>query len=243
MLFSVSVLATEKLVIAGDNFPPYLDRTAANYGWAWHIARLALEQSQINHQFEFAPWARVLESAAQGKRWQAVFPAYYSAERAKHFYYSEPVISTQLGLFKLRKNKDIIFNDDFSSLDGYTIGNCRNCAVREDFDASTTIDKVVTNNLESGIRMLLAGRIDLLVGNYHVSQAKIVELLKEDTSYSLTIEDIEFMLPVIQEKPLYLAISKQVKGHKELIKRFNKSLKSVKTQAEVLQIYQLNEPH
>ena len=242
LLFSmITANANEKLLIAGDNFPPYLDKTMEGKGWAWQIASLALNKANISHQLEFAPWARIMESTALGKHWHAIFPAYYSKARAEKFIYSDPIIQTQLGLFKLRKNSDIVFDNDFKNLRPYLIGNCRNCAVREDFDNDLSLNVVLTPNLESGIKMLLHERIDVLIGNFHVSQLKIKHMLEQDRSYGLTIEDVEFIQPIIQEKPLYLAISKSVKGHQESIKKFNEALAEVRYSLDATLIYQLNE--
>ena len=231
----------DELLIAGDNFPPYLDRTQEGKGWAWQIASLALEKAGIKSSLNFAPWARIMQSVGQGKGWHAIFPAYYSTARAEKFYYSDPIINTQLGLFKLRRNTHITFDNDFKNLRPYLIGNCRNCSVREDFDNDHTLNVVLTNNLDSGTKMLLRGRIDLLVGNYHVSQQKVKQMLEADRSYGLTIDDVEFMQPIIQEKPLYLAISKKIAGHKAIIDKFNKALAEVKLMPKALEIYQLNE--
>lgn len=243
LLFSINANAAEKLLIAGDNFPPYLDKLAQGNGWAWQIAELALKQAKLEHQFEFAPWARVIASAAQGRHWNAIFPAYYSESRAQSFHYSVPVMQTKLGFFKLKKNSHIQFDGDFEQVKHYRIGNCRNCAVRADFDNNHTLNKVTIANLDAGIQMLFRERIDLLIGNYHVAHVKMESMLKPGNIYGLTIDDVEFIETIIQIKPVYLAVSKKLSGHKALISRFNQALAEVNDLEQVQAIYQLNQSH
>lgn len=243
LLASLNAYAAEKLLIAGDNFPPYLDKSAPGNGWAWQIAELALKQAKIEHQFEFVPWARVMVSTPQLVNWNAAFPAYYSEARAQRFFYSAPVMQTKLGFFKLKKNSHIQFNGHFDDVKHYRIGNCRNCAVRPDFDNDDTLNKVMVASLDAGIQMLFRERIDLLVGNYHVNHVKMEAMLKPGNPYGLTIDDIEFIKPIIQIKPVYLAVSKKLDGHKELVLRFNQALIEVNELAEAQAIYQLNEVH
>jgi polar amino acid transport system substrate-binding protein len=243
LLVSLNTFSAEKLLIAGDNLPPYLDKFTEGRGWAWQITELALKQAKLDYQFEFIPWARVIVSAPELINWNAAFPAYYSEERAQKFLYSAPIIQTKLGFFKLKKNTHIKFDGSFESVKHYRIGNCRKCAVRADFDNDETLNKVIVNNLDGGIQMLFRERIDLLVGNYHVNSVKMEAMLQPGNPYGLTRGDIEFIEPTIQIKPVYLAVSKKLKGHEKIVFQFNQALTEVNNLPEVQAILQLNENH
>ena len=51
---------------------------------------------------------------------------------------------------------------------------------------------------------------------------KFISRTREDN-----VDAIEFLEPRLQEKPLYLAVSRKVKGHKQIVKDFNHGLKQI----------------
>lgn len=178
-------------------------------------------------QFKFMPWARAVEKAREGV-YDGYLPEYYSESLQKDFFVSDPFPGGPLGIFK-RKADQISFRT-LSDLKPYTIGVVRGYINTREFDEAAYLHKVVANNDIANFRMLVGKRIDLVVADKFVG----TYLLRRDMPDREG--DVEFMGPILEEKNLYLCISKKTINAESKIKAFNEGLKVIKENGKLASI-------
>ncbi|MBU2711113.1 hypothetical protein [Zooshikella harenae] len=99
MMASHGVTA-EKIKITIGEYSPYLAEELKFNGVAAHIVQEAFALVGINVEYGFFPWARSYEYAKFG-RWDGTIIWVYTEERARDFYYSDPIIEGPAVFFHL----------------------------------------------------------------------------------------------------------------------------------------------
>lgn len=146
---------------------------------------------------------------------------YYSDERNQTLAFTDPINSTKLLFYKLKK-RQISYNGDLNDLKQLRIGVVRNYIYGEEFDQSETFHKMFALNPEGNVRLLLAERVDLIVG----AQKIMAFLLTHRFSESKHLLD-ELPVPLMS-RPVYMAFSRQHPGYQLLLKDFNSALVKIK---------------
>ncbi|MBC3864330.1 transporter substrate-binding domain-containing protein [Undibacterium jejuense] len=114
---------------------------------------------------EIYPWARALSMINSGQS-DRIFTIFRTSEREKFLDFSNESIVNQKIYFYGRKSDKFAFNGDFSSLHKVRIGVLHNVSYGPEFDNARSkllIDEA--NSMESNIKKLIAGRIDLFPSN------------------------------------------------------------------------------
>lgn len=112
--------AAESLHFVAEPFPPfnYIENGEAA-GPTVKIVRDVCAHIKIECTFEILPWRRAMLLAEQGKA-NGIFAIINTPERAKVFYFSEPIVETAYSLYALDSSKFAYHTD--SDLAGHTIG-------------------------------------------------------------------------------------------------------------------------
>lgn len=218
--FSMTVLrAEEKIVsIATIEYVPYVGKNLKDYGTTSKLVTKAFKRSGYKTSIHFMPWSRAIMKTEEGK-YDAVFPAFYTKERAEKFYYSDVIAKGIIGFIK-RKDSPITYKI-LKDLRSYKIGVIRGYANTVEFDAADYLKKLTVNSDLIGIKKLLAKQIDLVITDKLVAQHII------DNSFKDEAGTIEFMWPPLEEMPLYLMVSREINGAAEIVKQFNQGLKLI----------------
>lgn len=203
-------------------FPPLIGPTLENNGCYWEICTAALESQGYTVTLTFIPWARAMKEAQHG-RFDGLFPTYLTQERTQWFIFSRPVKGLRTGFFKHKDRKDLVFNGDLRTMTNHTIGVGRDHSTSEEFDRASYLDKYeVTNNVMS-LKMLWSKRLDLIVGDETVELYHLKNINK-DPHFNGIQEDIVFMEPPLQERALYMAISKNAADSAQKLEDFNRGI-------------------
>ena len=211
--------AADKAVsLATLEWEPYVGEKLRNYGFTSEIVAEAFKRAGYTVEVHFMPWARVLQEVMKGK-YDAAYPAYYSKERAKTYILSNSFAEGPL-VFCKKKGADISYKT-LQDLRPYRIGVVRGYVNTPEFDAADYLRKDIANSDELNLRKLLRGRVDLVVIDKFTAQHILSTVIPEG------VDAIEFLEPHLQEKPLYLAVSRKVKGHQQIVKDFNHGLKQI----------------
>ena len=210
--------ANKTLSLATLEWKPYVGKKLMNYGFTSEIVTKAFKRVDYSVTVDFMPWARVLHEVLKGK-YDAAFPAYYSDKRAKTYALSNSFAEGPL-VFCKKKDVNISYKS-LQDLKPYRIGVVRGYVNTPEFDAADYLKKDLANSDEINLRKLVKGRIDLVVIDkftaHHILRTTIPE----------SVDTIEFVKPWLQAKPLYLAVSRKIKGHQQIVKDFNHGLKQI----------------
>jgi polar amino acid transport system substrate-binding protein len=153
---------------------------------------------------EFLPWARCIDETKNGEA-DGLFSAFKTPEREGYLLYgAEPLQQMPISFF-VKKGSGIRFDGDFAAMARYRIG-----VVNKTFNgprvagaiaAGTLTNFNESNSFETIVRMLVRGRIDLVVGfSAAVSGAVATEKLTGE---------IEELAPPVDVIPGFLAFTRK----------------------------------
>ena len=97
----------------------------------------------------------------------------------------------------------------------------RGYANSPEFDAADFLKKDVANSDLVNLKKLLTKRVDLIVIDELLAKYLSNKSLKEG------MEQLEFMEPPLEVKPVYLLVSKKINGGEEIVKEFNAGLQAI----------------
>ncbi|MCC2617926.1 transporter substrate-binding domain-containing protein [Aestuariibacter halophilus] len=151
------------ITITTSEYPPYMSEEHPHQGFVADVVRCAFGTQGIGVKFLFVNWVRAYDLARDGE-----YPAsaywFYTDERAKDFYYSDPMHEETLVLVKRRRNP---IPSTWSGLDSFSdvrIGMTRGYSYTPDWQAFARQHQnhvSVVNTDAQNIEMLLLDRIDV----------------------------------------------------------------------------------
>ncbi|MFZ5571138.1 MAG: substrate-binding periplasmic protein [Thermodesulfobacteriota bacterium] len=222
ILMAIPVLpaAAEQTVTLGTlDWEPYIGQKLENQGWVAEVVREAFKRSGYAVQFQFKPWARVTFEAQKGET-DGYFPEYFSEDLKKDFVLSAPFAGGPLGFFK-RRGEAVTYTR-LEDLKPYKIGVVRGYVNTAEFDGAAYLKKEEAKDDVTNIKKLLAKRLDLIVADKYVG----LYLLKQEMPDKA--DSMEFIEPALEQKDLYVCITKKNPDHEKLIQAFNDGLAKIK---------------
>lgn len=224
---SFPVMAGEPLKIASLEWEPYIGPKMEGGGYVAEIMNEAFKKSGKAIQIDYLPWARAVKMAKDGE-YAGYMPEYYSEDLKKDFILSAPFPGGPLGLFK-KKTKNIQFKK-IDDLKPYSIGVVRGYVNTAEFDAAAYLKKEEAKDDLTNFRKLSVDRIDLVVCDKYVGE----HILKAELGAAAA--EIEFMEPPLENKDLYLCISKALPDGQKIIDDFNSVIKQMTDDGSIKKI-------
>ncbi len=161
--------APRLLRIATGELPPYATEQRPDQGIALNLVRRAYEAVGYQVQFTFLPWSRAQLETQQGL-WDASAHWGASAERRAKFLLSDSLLTEQ---WQMLHRRDTPFDwHQTTDLRAYTLGLVRDYTYTPELWAEVRAGRQKAeqpSNDVSSLRMLLAGRIDVLPIERHVA--------------------------------------------------------------------------
>jgi len=190
------------------DYPPliYKDVDKRVKGFAVDIVSTVFKNLGHSLQVEIYPWARSLEMVRTGER-DCIFTIFQSREREQFLDFSRESIVPQVVYFYTRKDAGVVFNGDFSSLEGMRIGTVRKINYGPRFEEvrhKLRLDEAY--ELEQSMKKLLIGRIDLFPSNYY--SASYLLKLPRNKEIAEKILQLPIAIDVV---PSHLAFAKSKK--------------------------------
>ena len=215
------------ITVAGDAyFPPFefldeRDGLKVYRGFNIDLIRVVIAKTDLELQFLPLPWEEALRALQEG-RVDAVGGMKYDAERAHYFDFSEEYLISSLAIFVARDNSIIVELSDLEN---------RRIAVQKDDIAyqklkNRVLELTATVSQEEAIKLLLAGKVDAVVGNRMAGQY-IVQRLG-------AMERVKSVGGFINPERYGFAVRR---GNEELLAKFNEGLRKVKNDGSFDQIY------
>lgn len=106
--------AEESIRLAIGEYVPYCSEKIKNYGIVPWIVTTAFAMEGVEVKYDWYPWARAYDYARKG-RWDGSVAGVWTFEREKDFYYSDPIINSEVVFFHLRS-----YPFDWQSIDDIT---------------------------------------------------------------------------------------------------------------------------
>ena len=229
-VFSISSMlqAKDNIRLANGEWPPYLSANLYQHGFASDIVKEAFAAVNIDVEYGFFPWPRSFQYAKSGRGsskelWHGSVVWVHSVERAKYFYYSEPVMSEQQVLFFLKTKVNNW--SKIEDLQGIHIGGTSHTVypVFEEAEKKKILTIERAGNYSVLFERLLSGRIDAIPLEKKVAAYFLrTNLTKEKRDL------ITFAPTIIQNRVFHLILSKKHQNNKALIELFNQGLNKIK---------------
>ncbi|WP_165664081.1 substrate-binding periplasmic protein [Metapseudomonas otitidis] len=222
-----SLAAAEDVRLTNGEWTPYLGASLPHQGVASRIVAEAFALEGVTVHWEFHPWARSLRLAEKGERHGTAIWL-RNADRERDFYVSDPVIESGYVLFH-RKDPPL----DWQSVDdlrhyrlGATIGyDYGEAFQRAEQDGRLRVQRLAAE--EQGLRMLLAGRIDVFPMDKVVGIANLQGFSREERSR------VTFHPQPLRSDTLHLLLSRSVPGNEQLMARFNQGLAQLRESGKI----------
>lgn len=208
----------EEVSLTSCDWEPYAAEKLRNYGFTSEIISKAFERVGYKVRFKFLPWKRAMMETKRGK-YDALYSAYYSEERAKAYALSEPYTKSPV-VFCARKDANITYTK-LRDLTPYKIGIVQGYVNTPEIDKADYLykDKGAVNDLQNLLK-LLKGRTDIIIIDKYVA----ISIMKKN----LTIKgDVKFLDPPLEVKPLFVMFSKAVPKYEKRLADFNQGLKTI----------------
>lgn len=244
--------ASKKVDIATLDWPPYIGRGLCDLGWALQLAVAVFTSQGYQVSVNFLPWVRAVKMVESGKM-DVLYPEYYIEESAVSDIFPNNKRRDLLALstkfiggnvsFIKRHNDPFIYNGNLNSIIGKSVGVVRGYQNTPEFDAimdAKRINVVEAINDAQLLKLLLASRVDLIVGD-----PSVFGYITDNTNQTMTqkletVGGIEPMLPELKYNHLYFSVSKRIPHWKTLINDINVALLSFEKTGEITRIYQGN---
>lgn len=228
-LLSINVIASgsEILKFSVYDYPPFLSKSAPDYGLEPAVVKLAFEQVGIEVQFNFMPSARALEMAKQGRS-DGTLGWVHSIEREDFYHYSQAIARAPLVFFHL-KAKPFTWKT-FQDLKGKQIGTVNKYYYGEAFHKALDetvfqVDVVPEDSLN--LRKLQVGRIDVTPINLYVGYYLADQLFVAETASLFTHNE-----QVLKISEHHLLLPKSLPDSSSRLALFNKGLDIIKNNGE-----------
>ncbi|GAB2918954.1 substrate-binding periplasmic protein [Rheinheimera gaetbuli] len=233
MLLGVSLLRplplhSETLLLASSNYYPHYAADLPQQGAVSEVVRQAFLLQGIDIKLEFMPFARALRQSQQAD-YIGLVAAWYDDERAQHFYYSQPLYANQIVFFK-RKHKAIAYHDytDLAA-QGLRLALIQGYLQPQGLmQSQPNLVQVATD--EQAFFMLAKGRVDLVPAD------KLNGLYLLENKLPQYVEQLDWLTPALEQRPMYLLLSKQDPRSEYLMQQFNTGLSELRQSGQYQQI-------
>lgn len=213
------------LLTTGDDYPPYTAIRLPQGGLATDLVRQAFRKAGADVQIDWLPWARGFYKVKAGA-YAATFPYIRTPERDATFLYSDPLFEISDTLF-VRKGL-VIDPGQPETLRGrifcLPVGWALSGALESLQDPKLVI-VVRPPDIGQCVKMLQAGHADFFPSDLRQGVASLAEAgIKEG--------EIQPLAPPLQSIGVYLIVSRQRPGAKELVDRFNRGLRALRADGD-----------
>ncbi|MGI0116218.1 substrate-binding periplasmic protein [Zooshikella sp. RANM57] len=212
------------VVLGAEEWYPYVSPTLEDKGFTGRIIKEAFALSKIDVELRFMPWARALKMAQEGVI-DGTFLWYKTPEREPFFYFSQEPVTTITAVFFHLKKFEFTW-DSLDDLKKYRIGAAIGYHISDQFDEYDKAGKINVHRIKSDtqiLQMMVRGRLDLFPQDILVGYGQIYQSFPRHIASLFTNNS-----KPLTSRPAFLLLTKQNPANQELIKLFDKGLKTLK---------------
>lgn len=215
-------------LVTGNDFPPYTDKTLKEGGLFTRIVKKVFEVEGVDFSLEWMSWVGGYERTVQAN-YNATFPYSDTPDREKYMYYSNPVLESEIS-FLVRKDEVLDFSKPELLKKAYV---CKGRGYHKEdireLEAGGHIKVYLAPDIDNCISMLASGRVSAVPIDRFVARFQVEKMRKNGH-----LKDVEFTLigKVIHSSSLHFIISRKSPRAQEILKIFNRGLKTIKAKGE-----------
>lgn len=218
--------APKILRLASLEWLPYVGAELGQEGLSTLVADSAAKQFGYRVEVDRFPWTRAMQMGSRDAHYAGYFPAYYTEERARSCYFSDPIGNSTIGLAYLRDAP--LQWHTLQDLRGLPIGVVAGFSNGPAFDelvkqGELTVDASPSDMLN--LRKLLAGRVRAVV----IDKLVLRYLLLAEPTLAKARERIVFHDPPLADLTLHVCFRRTPEGLM-LQRSFNEALHSLRLQ-------------
>jgi polar amino acid transport system substrate-binding protein len=188
------------------------------------LLRLLAQRHAYQLRFELYPWARAMQVVGSGKADVLVAP-YKSAERERLLRYGEQAFFQDEVTFYVRASSLPVWEGDYALLKGRRIAVINGWTYGAAFaEALPKLHASATNSVESGLKMLAHGHVEMFASNRRDTDPVIAALGLQDKLMPLA--------PLIDVQQAYFAYPLSPRIH-ELSQQMDQMLAEMKVRGEL----------
>jgi len=242
--------APRKIKITTLDWPPYIGKDLCKQGWVQQLTIAMLASQGYEIVCTFYPWARAVATVESGDT-DILYPEYFieteapsdvykGTRRLDHLAISKKIPGGPIAFIKRKDEKDN-YNGNLFNLQGTAIGVVRGYQNTPEFDTLMDLNFFntyeVTNDLIN-IKMLIAGRVDLIIGDPAVIYYSVKDSDWAADEKAQRLNALETVKPVIQYNHLYYAVSKKQPEWEQTLEMLNRTIAEFEKSGELFNIIQ-----
>ncbi|WP_147818703.1 substrate-binding periplasmic protein [Salidesulfovibrio onnuriiensis] len=225
LAFGFSALAAaETVVFAEGEWAPFVSENMPNNGATGELVRAAMKAVGMDVKYDYYKWNRSKVLVEKGEV-AGSFPWGKNAEREAFAYFSDPVQRSTEPFFYLKSKMGDWDYKGLDSLKGLNVAGIRGYYHVGIFEKAG-INMDMSNDLETALKKLQAGRVDVVVENELV----VWETLKK--MFPGEVDKFAASKTPLREDDMYVLFSKKFPGTADLVKKFNEGLAKIKASGE-----------
>ncbi len=212
----------DEITIVAEVYPPY--EYVENGQWVGHdadIVREVCKRIGVTPVFKEYPWKRCIKMMKEGKA-EGIISLFNTPERRKFLFFPAFNMSYEKNVIFANKGSGIKM-DGLEDIKGKKLGVQAEYSYGERFDNFKGLEKDYSYSLESLVRKLDIGRMEIVIGNESV----IMHMNKK-----MGLKPIEAIYTVSND-PLHIGFSSVHPKGKELADKFGKILGDMKQEGLV----------
>lgn len=229
LILTCTTQAQEWNVVGDAQFAPYsfiLDQNDTQpKGIDVELVQAVLDEAGLRYQLRLYPWERVKRMLDRGQV-QMAFQFAGTAQRHLQYELVGP-IRTGATVFMTTHKTAIQDWREVEDLEPYTIGQVRGYAYQTDFDKADLARDTSAQNPRQLVSMLLAGRIDIIVGD----RMQLLYFVREQ----LAEQQVRLLPTPLVEMPRYVAFAK---GDTQRAQQFSAALERLRAEGRLDAIQQ-----
>lgn len=204
------------------DYPPFYSKTLKNGGPLVAIVRSALEKVGIKLKIIYMPWKRAVSQSFKGK-YDALFGCLHTVKREKKLLFSSPMLS-YANRFHVRKNSSFTWDKSkgLKGLSGKRICLIRGYSIDPEFDKADYLTKQEVDTLPQCMGMMEKKRVDMIIENPLTFNYEFKK------AYPNKPKNYKLIGPPLKTVSLFVAFSKKLPNHKEMVSKLNEGLRLIK---------------
>ena len=234
LFISPGATQAQSVKFAIGEWEPYTGQKLPANGLAAEIVSAASKAADLAPAFAFVPWKRAEASVAQNEYF-ATFPYLKSEERLSKFQFSDVLFASGLRvmLFKNNEKTKNFKYGEISDLKGLKVLIIAGSDAVKKMLEDAKVSVVESHQMDAGVKMLEANRVDAIVDDQAVLFQAIAAFLPDKKAQFYLAEK-----PFGEKTEYRLMSSLSFPDGKKLLDQFNVGLAKIKASGELNKIQQ-----
>lgn len=227
-LLASCLLNADTVLLASSDYSPHSGEHLPEEGALTAIVRRAFALQGMEVEIHYMPFARAMQATRQG-HYAGIIGVKHTPEREEHFYFPHPIYNTSIVFFKRRSEQYSFTSYLDLAHQGLRYGSVLGYSHPVGF-LETNIRHYQVSNEEQLFQLLAADRVDLIAGD------KLNGIYLLEHEFPQYAKQIDWMLPPIEQQPLYLLFSRNHPEAPRLATIFNQGIERMQHKGEIEQL-------